>query len=144
MKILTLVFSILLFFGCNKNEFEICPCFEDSQAPFFKGCDQILEEAELYSCSQMVMLQTIYQNLIYPLEAIENCIQGRVVVKFEVLTSGSISGFRVENDTLGYGLKEATIEAAMTLSSIGFCPSLLDCNPIEYTYILPVTFRLEK
>ncbi len=85
----------------------------------------------------------VYKTIRYPAEARENNIQGSIVVEFDVDILGTLDNFRVRSDTLGYGIPEAAIEGAMLLNILGFYPALEECMPVEYTFALPIKFKLE-
>jgi len=123
-----LPFLILLFIAsCCEEKTEECPCIEENQGPMYKG-------ENLYD--------QIYAHIKYPEQAREDSIQGRVTISFDIYEDGTIGNFAIVQDTIGYGLSEAAILAAKSLSELGFCPALQNCNPIIYTFILPVLFIL--
>lgn len=138
------VFLIGILSCQDEEEFGTCPCVGDTdRVPWYKGCGYINDCEEAYSCAQNSMLNQVYKTIKYPAEARENSVQGTIVVEFVVDIFGSMDNVDVQSDTLGFGIPEAAIEGVMSLSEVGFYPALEDCESVEYTYILPIKFKLE-
>jgi TonB family protein len=130
--------------SCNDDEeFGGCPCSGGDQGPLYRACIYISDCSEAWSCSTNELLQTVYAATKYPVQAREDSIQGRVVVEFEIDVMGQAKNFRVQSDTLGHGIPEAAILGAMSLNELGFYPARKDCEPIEFTWTMPISFRLE-
>jgi len=126
----------------DEVEFGACPCSATDRVPWYKGCGYMSDCEEAWSCALKNMLKDVYSEIKYPAEARENKIQGGIVVEFDVDIFGNPDNFRVQSDTLGYGIPEAAIEGAMILTEQGFYPALENCEPVEYVYVLPVKFKL--
>ncbi len=127
----------------DEVEFGACPCTTIDHVPWYKGCGYMSDCDEAFDCSQKSMLETVYRTMRYPAEARENKIQGRIVVEFDVDIFGNADNFRVQSDTLGYGIPEAAIEGALVLSEQGFYPALENCEPVEFVYVVPIIFKLQ-
>ncbi len=135
---------LLLFFvgSCGKDHIEECPCYTDHQYPHFKGCEPGAVYDENNNCDVMGLYNQLYKFLKYPQEAINDSVQGRVTIAFDIYENGSIGNYTIFSDTLGHGLANAAIEAIKTLNDRGFCPARENCEPVVYHYILPVLFVL--
>ncbi len=97
------------------------------QKPEFPGGD-----AALY--------KFISDNLIYPPTAVENGIQGRVIVQFVVTKTGSIGNVKVVR-SVDHDLDNEAIRVCKKLPN--FIPGKQDGQPVNVWYTLPITFRLQ-
>lgn len=95
------------------------------QMPKFPGGD-----AELY--------KFISNNLNYPAMAIENNVQGRVVVQFVVTKDGSIGNVKVVR-SVDRDLDNEAIRVCKKLPK--FIPGKQNGQPVNVWYTLPVTFK---
>lgn len=98
------------------------------QMPKFPGGD-----AELY--------KFISNNLNYPAMAIENNVQGRVVVQFVVTKDGSIGNVKVVR-SVDRDLDNEAIRVCKKLPK--FIPGKQNGQPVNVWYTLPVTFKLRN
>lgn len=98
------------------------------QMPKFPGGD-----AELY--------KFISNNLNYPAMAIENNVQGRVVVQFVVTKDGSIGNVKVVR-SVDRDLDNEAIRVCKKLPK--FIPGKQNGQPVNVWYTLPVTFILQN
>lgn len=83
--------------------------------------------------------QDLARNIVYPAIAQEQGIQGKVLVRFTVMTDGSISDITVEQ-SLSKECDQAAIEAVRKLSK--FIPGKKQGHPVAVLLHLPVTFKL--
>lgn len=98
------------------------------QMPKFPGGD-----AELY--------KFINNNLNYPAMAIENNVQGRVVVQFVVTKDGSIGNVKVVR-SVDRDLDNEAIRVCKKLPK--FIPGKQNGQPVNVWYTLPVAFKLQN
>lgn len=98
------------------------------QMPKFPGGD-----AELY--------KFISNNLNYPAMAIENNVQGRVVVQFVVTKDGSVGNVKVVR-SVDRDLDNEAIRVCKKLPK--FIPGKQNGQPVNVWYTLPVTFKLQN
>ena len=131
----------LLLLGCDDDEGGQCMCISSNQYPVYLGCEMLFTSSDVYDCSRNALLNQVYSATMYPEEARQDSVEGRVILKFEIGTDGHLSGYRATTQ-IGHGLEEAAISGAMTLDSLGFCPARKGCQPIEFTFTLPVSFIL--
>lgn len=136
------VLLLIVFTSCCEDQVDECPCYTEHQHPAYKGCEPGTVYEMNNDCSVSGLYQQIYSVLKYPQEAIDDSVEGRVAVAFDIYEDGSIGNYTVAEDTLGHGLANATIEAIKTLNNKGFCPARENCGPVVYNYTLPVTFKL--
>ena len=76
----------------------------------------------------------------YPAEAIENKIEGRVIVKFIVEDDGSISGAQIMRSADPLLDKEAL---RLVNSMPKWKPGRMNGRTVRVRFLLPVTFRLQ-
>ncbi|HLN20333.1 MAG TPA: energy transducer TonB [Bacteroidales bacterium] len=99
-----------------------------------------VEEMPEFPGGPAELLKTIARNLKYPDAAIENNIQGKVVLKFVVNTDGSI-----DRITLLRGVDpELDNEAIRVIGGLPkFRPGKQNGIPVPVWYTIPVSFRLQ-
>lgn len=72
------------------------------QMPRFAGCEgEDLKASDRKLCADQKLLEFIYSNIKYPPTAINNEIEGVVVVTFVVEKDGSLSGLKITRDIGG-------------------------------------------
>jgi len=84
--------------------------------------------------------QYINKNLIYPIPAIKNNIEGKVTIEFTVGTDGSILNPKIING-LGHGCDEAAID--VVLKSPKWIPEILNSKPVNSIHQTDIIFKLE-
>lgn len=88
---------------------------------------------------EVAMYQWLGNNIVYPTAAVEEGVQGRVVVEFVIDKDGSISNVRVVRPRHPALDKEALrVIKAMP----NWKPARNNAQPVKVTYTLPVTFKL--
>lgn len=80
-------------------------------------------------------------NQMYPQQALENKVEGRVIVEFTVTTTGSLTDFGVIK-SIGYGCDEEVIR--LIKNGPTWSPSKEDGTPIESQVKVNLRFRLPK
>lgn len=87
------------------------------------------------------MMKHIRDSIVYPQEAVEKGIQGKVYVSFVVRTDGSIDNIHIDRSPDGMLSTEA-IRVVKTFPK--FAPARLDGAFVASRYRLPVSFQLTK
>ena len=86
------------------------------------------------------LMTFLAQNMVYPVTAQENGVQGRVIVSFVVETDGSITDVKVARSVDPFLDREAMrIVKAMPK----WTPGKKDGKPVRVKYTVPVVFRLQ-
>lgn len=86
------------------------------------------------------LMTFLSQNMVYPVTAQENGVQGRVTVSFVVETDGSITDVEVARSVDPFLDREAMrIVKAMPK----WTPGKKDGKPVRLKYTVPVVFRLQ-
>jgi len=90
------------------------------------------------------LIEYIYNHQIYPEEAYDNEVEGRVVLQFLVQKDGSLSDITIARDP-GTGLGEAASELIEGMNSDGktWRPGHQRGKPVIVHYTLPILYRLE-
>ncbi len=84
-------------------------------------------------------MESFYKFFVYPKEAKEKGIQGKVILRAIVDEKGNLEGTMVVKG-IGYGCDEAAEKA---LRSIKFKPAMKDGKPVKSQITLPVMFKLQ-
>jgi protein TonB len=95
-----------------------------------------------YPGGQAELDKYISNNITYPQEALDNGIEGTVVVSFAVDESGKIYTPTVTSTKLGYGLEEEALKAVASMPV--WTPGRIKGKNVKTRYTLPVTFKLEQ
>lgn len=85
-------------------------------------------------------LAELQRKVVYPEEAREQGIEGRVTVQFLVTEQGNVICPRVVRG-IGGGCNEAAVEA---VKKAKFEPGMQRGEPVRIQYSLPIVFRLES
>ncbi len=115
---------------------EEAPASPDGQELIF-----IVEKMPEYPGGFEAMSAFINANLVYPQEAIDAGIEGRVFVGFWVETDGSLSDIKVLRG-IGYGCDEAAMEVVRKMPK--WKPAMQRGKPVRIKYMFPVKFELEN
>lgn len=97
-----------------------------------------LEEMPEFEGGDKAMMEHLAKVIIYPKEAADKKIQGRVMVSFVVEKDGTLSEVKVARgiDPL------LDAEAVRAVSTLKFRPGRLDGKPVRCRFMIPVNFRL--
>lgn len=127
----TLLLCLLGFSSCEVDP-EISPCDGTSY--------MIVEKMPEFPGGELALMNFVYDNLVYPQEAIDNEIQGRVIVSFTINCDGSTSQHKILSD-IGGGCGEEALKM-LDLMPV-WTPGMQNEKPIPVHFNLPVKFELE-
>lgn len=115
------------------------------EMPRFPGCEQLdTTLAAKQQCANQIMLQYVYQRVVYPPEAISENIEGTAVVTFVVEKDGSITQPEIIRDLGGNtGIAALQVVLAMQQENIRWIPGKSDGEPVRVQFNLPVKFKLK-
>lgn len=100
-----------------------------------------VEENPLFPGGDVALLKYIADNTEYPPEAIEINLEGKVIVKFAVMSDGSVS--KVQTLTsINPLLDQEAIRVVSTLPK--WKPGKQNGKPVSVWFLVPVTFQLLK
>ena len=100
----------------------------------------IVDKYPVYPGGNEALLKEVAQKLRYPVEAMENEIQGKVYLKFVIDENGEVGDIQIAKD-IGGGCGEAAVQAVRFLSH-KFTPGIEDGKAVKVYFTLPVKFTL--
>jgi protein TonB len=95
----------------------------------------------IFPGGQAVLDEYIKDNIKYPASAMENGIEGKVVIQFIVNENGGISGTTVLTKPLGYGIEEEAIRVVNNMPV--WIPGKVNGKKVKTYRQLPIVFALE-
>ena len=101
----------------------------------------IVENMPEYPGGFDAMSDFISANLVYPLEAKDAAIEGRVFVGFVVEKDGAVSSIKLLRG-IGYGCDEAAMDVVRKMPK--WKPAMQRGKPVRIEYMFPVKFELEN
>lgn len=116
------------------------------QMPRFPGCENISGgHEEKKACADKKMLDYIYSKLTYPRIAMENGVEGTVVLQFIVDKEGKVSDIKVVRGVgAGCDLAATKVISDMNLLPESWTPGKQRGRNVKVLYTLPVKFKLLK
>ena len=100
----------------------------------------VVEEMPVFPGGDAALLDYLAKNTVYPEKAKENGIQGKVIVRFCITETGTISRVSVLK-SVDPELDEEAIRVVKTLSN--FSPARNSGKPVPVWYMVPLTFTLK-
>lgn len=100
----------------------------------------VTEECAMFPGGMDSLDKFIANNLVYPTEAKEKGIQGKVYVTFLVEKDGSLCDIKVLRD-IGYGCGEAAVDLVKKMPK--WTPACLQNYIVRQQFNLPITFSLK-
>ena len=108
--------------------------------PDKNGVYQIVEEMPKFPGGENALMDYVAKNVVYPKEAQEKGISGRVFVGFIVEKDGSVSEVKVLRG-IGGGCDEESIRVVKAMPK--WKPGKQDGKPVRVSYQLPIFFKLQ-
>lgn len=133
---------ILLFLSLSAT----APAVAQTASPARSGTGQAADEVFTYveqmpefPGGQAALFQTLGQTIVYPAEALQQRLEGRVFVGFVVAASGNVQDVKVSKSV--HPLLDA--EAVRAVQALpAFVAGKQKGRPVAVAYTLPITFRL--
>ena len=100
-----------------------------------------VEEIPKFPGDEAALMEYIKNNIQYPQSAIDNGVQGRVIVQFAIKKDGSIGEVKVVR-SVDRDLDKEAVRIVKTLPK--FTPGKMNGMPVNVWYTLPVTFKLPQ
>jgi len=91
-------------------------------------------------CANEAMRERIYNNMVYPQEAIDAGVTDVAVVQFVVLPDGQVTDINVVRDP-GYGMGEEAGRLVREYLTTGWVPGKQRGRPVAVQFNLPVKFE---
>jgi TonB family protein len=108
--------------------------------PDKNGVYQIVEEMPQFPGGEQAMLDYVSKNIVYPQEAMDKEIAGRVFVSFVVEKDGSVSNVEVKRG-IGGGCDEESVRVIKAMPK--WKPGKMKGEPVRVSYMMPITFKLQ-
>lgn len=109
--------------------------------PRFPGCEDLPTQEEKEQCAQANMLQFVYQNVKYPAIAVENGVEGTVVIRFIVEADGRVSNIELARD-IGGGCGQEGMRVVNMMPN--WIPGKQEGETVRVQYNLPIKFKLTQ
>lgn len=100
------------------------------------------EIAPAYAGGQSGLENYILNNLQYPQDAIDNSVEGTVMVQFAVDEKGNVSNVSTLGNKLGYGLEEEAIKVVSNMPK--WTPGQVKGKNVKTWRTLPISYQLES
>lgn len=124
----------------NKDTAAITKGMDESRVEDDSHIFGMIETYAVFPGGEGKLLEWISQHIIYPQNAADAHITGRVVVQLQILEDGSIGDVRIVRSVCDDLDKEA-LRVVGTLPK--FTPAKMDGKPIKCWYTLPIKFKLD-
>lgn len=110
--------------------------------PKFPGC---AFEHDARECSNKKLDKYIDKNLVYPKDAIDNKIEGTVVVQFIVNEDGLITNAEIKKD-IGFGCGQAALDVIESMNNMSekWTPGAQRTRIVSVLITKPIEFKLNK
>lgn len=117
---------------------------EVDEKPIFPSCEKIKDDNKKKLCSRKKMLEFLYMNIKYPLNARDQGVEGTVVIRFVITRDGKIINPEIMNDIGGGCGKEAlrVVEMMKDLNE-KWTPAKKDGKTVDSYFDWPAKFRLQ-
>ena len=112
---------------------------------------EVIEDGELFGCivetmpsfrgGQQKLFEFIGNNVVYPKEAIDAGIEGRVFVEFYIEKDGTVTDGKVLKG-IGYGCDEEALRVIGLMPK--WSPGMQRGKAVRVRYTLPINFKLSK
>ena len=113
--------------------------------------EEVIEDGELFGCivetmpsfrgGQQKLFEFIGNNVVYPQEAIDAGVEGRVFVEFYIEKDGSVTNGKVLKG-IGYGCDEEALRVIGLMPK--WYPGKQRGKAVRVRYTLPINFKLSK
>ena len=124
------IFTTILFvFTCNLNA-------QDKEEVFV-----VADEMPSFQGGTKSLMDLIYKNISYPQDAMDNGIEGKVIVRFVINKEGKPTQISISKG-LCASIDKVALAAINKIT--GFTPGKIGGKPVSVWYAVPITFKLQK
>ncbi|WP_299162141.1 energy transducer TonB [uncultured Tenacibaculum sp.] len=125
----------------NSATIERIPFNLVEEIPLFSKCNNVplMKQAK---CFETQMAKHIMKNFKYPLDALRDGVQGRVLVQFTINEQGSVEAIQMRGPKGGASLENEASRIISTLPK--FIPGKHNGKAVKVKYGVPITFRGTK
>jgi len=117
--------------------------FNSNKAQAQSGDDEILiaaEEMPTFPGGDKALHTALYKNLVYPEDAYNNNVEGKVLIRFVISKDGAVINVTVLRSA-DASLDRAALEAVKKLPK--FIPGKQGGKPVNVWYTLPIVFKIQ-
>jgi TonB family protein len=105
-----------------------------------EGIYNYAEEKPMFPGGEKALDKFIEENIHYPQNAMDNGVEGTVIVTFAVDDKGKVFSPKLKDDKLGYGLDEEALGTVAKMPK--WTPGRVKGKNVKTYYDLPITFTL--
>ena len=116
------------------------------ESPYFPGCaEQYTDTNERKECTSKATLAFMYKFLQYPIEAIQDSVEGQVVARFAIEKDGTITNAEILKD-IGKGCGEEVLRVVNGMNQLPekWTPGKKDGAAVRSYFTVPVKFKIPE
>lgn len=98
----------------------------------------LVEQRPMFPNGDVAMMKFVADNIVYPVSALEEGVQGKVIVSFIIEKNGALSDVKVVRG-MHPGLDKEAVRVVKKMPN--WTPGYNKGRPVRVTYLLPVTFK---
>ncbi len=117
------------------------PAADATLKPDARGYYNTTETAPTFGGGSQALEMYFNNNIDFPQEAIDNNVEGTVLVSFTIDEDGTIGNAKATGGKLGYGLDEEAVRVVKSMQT--WTAGTIKGKKVKAWYTLPVTFRTE-
>ncbi|MBK8706742.1 MAG: energy transducer TonB [Saprospiraceae bacterium] len=103
--------------------------------------DKKLDRPPLYLGGEVIMMENVFRNIRYPVEARNAGVSGKVILSFIVGKDGLTYGHKVVKG-IGYGCDEEALRVVKEIPD-NWAPGILNGQAVSIQFILPIQFKIQ-
>jgi protein TonB len=107
-----------------------------------QGYYNYMPTAPVFAGGQSALEAYINKQVTYPEDALENNVEGTVMVKFTIDENGKVGNVQTTGNQFGYGLEEAAMKVISQMPR--WTPGTVNGKKAKGWYTIPVTFKIEE
>lgn len=123
-----------VIYETNKPDIET-----DEEMPVLETCSQLATKEERYECTNTKLLNYMYTNIKYPLDALNYHVEGTTLIYFVIDSNGNILEYEIRNG-LCPSIKEECIRLIKKMPK--FIPGKIEGQPVNVHFALPLIFKI--
>ena len=134
-------FMFKLTDGPSKQPVKESEEIKAAMKPDKNGVYQIVEEMPSFPGGEQKLMEYVAKNLIYPQEARDKGIDGRVFIGMVIEKDGSVSNVKVLRG-IGGGCDEEAVRVIKSMPK--WKPGMMKGEPVPVSYQIPINFKLAE
>lgn len=118
----------------------IC-AFPSTRPPVFPGCEKVEGDKALLECFQLELHQFMAENKVYPQEAIDKKLEGKVYVQFRINTIGVVEEIKVVRGEYEI-LNQNALDLIKRLPKMK--PARKGNEVVNEWFVIPIKYKLNE